>query len=344
VSWLRNTWYMAAWSEELAGDALFRRRLLGDPVLFFRKADGAIAAMVDRCPHRFAPLSMGTRDGDTVTCPYHGLGFDAGGKCVRNPFSDTIPKGTDIKTFVTHERDGIIWFWPGEAEKADTDLIPDFSMLFIEGHGAPVSGLMPMSANYQLGTDNLLDLSHIEFVHKGSFAGNGVIFAGHHQVVEEGNRLWSNWWMPGVDAPPHTFGIYDRGMKTDHWLDMRWDAPSAMYLQVGACPHGADRNDRPVVAHQAHILTPEDDDNTHYFWATTRNMPPSPEGDGMLRGLLEQAFVSEDKPIIEATYANMAGGSFWDMKPAFLGIDQGGTRARRVLEKLIRDEASATSV
>ncbi len=335
-----NAWYMAAWSHEIEGEALFRRRLLGEAVLLFRKQDGDFAAMVDRCPHRFAPLSMGDRQGDCISCPYHGLTFDATGTCVKNPFADKVPAGTSIRSFPAVERDGIVWIWPGDADKADAAAIPDFSALWIEGHGAPLSGLMPMKAPYQYGTDNLLDLSHIEFVHKGSFAGRGVIFAGTHEVVEEGDTLHSNWWMPGVDAPPHTMGMVEPGTKMDHWLDMRWNAPASMYLQVGAVMAGEDRTSNPIIAHQAHILTPEDDESTHYFWATTRSFPPSPEGDAMLRGLMEQAFVEEDKPIIEATYANMDGGDFWDMKPAFLGIDQGGTRARRKLEAMIKGEAN----
>lgn len=337
TEYLRNCWYMAAWSHEI-DDGLFRRRLLGEPVMLYRKQDSSVAAMVDRCPHRFAPLSLGTRDGDCVTCPYHGLTFDAAGKCVRNPFGEGIPKGTDLRLFPAIERDGIVWFWPGDPAQADEALVPDFSMMVIADHGAPIMGLMPMAANYQLGTDNLLDLSHIEFVHKGSFAGNGVIFAGQHEVTEEGRRLNSNWWMPGVPAPPHTFGILQPGTPTDHWLEMRWDPPASMYLQIGACLAGAARDDNPVIAHQAHILTPEDEHSTHYFWATTRGHPPSDEGDAMLRGLMEQAFIGEDKPIIEATYANMDGGDFWAMQPAFVGVDQAGTRARRKLEAMIKAE------
>jgi len=337
--YLSNAWYMAGWSHEI-GEVLLRRRLLGEPVLLYRKQDGTVAAMIDRCPHRYAPLSMGERDGDCVTCPYHGLTFDADGQCVRNPFSDTIPRGTKIRTFPVEERDGIAWFWAGDADKADPATIPDFSMLIVEGHGEPIMGHMPMAANYEMGTDNLLDLSHIEFVHKGSFAGNGVIFAGKHEVIEDGDTLHSNWFMPDVAAPPHTMGIYAPGTRTDHWLDMRWNAPASMYLQVGACLHGDSRETNPAIAHQAHILTPESADSTHYFWATSRGFPPSEEGDAMLRGLMEQAFVTEDKPIIEATYANMQGGDFWEMKPAFLGIDQGGTRARRKLEKMIAAEGA----
>lgn len=333
---LKNAWYMAAWSHEV-GEGMLRRRLLGEPALLMRKTDGSAIAMVDRCPHRFAPLSQGEREGDCVTCPYHGLTFDSSGACVRNPFSDKIPTGTSVQTFPVVERDHIVWFWPGNPDNADAETIPDFSAIVVNGH-APITGVMPMNAHYEYGTDNLMDLSHIEFVHKGTFAGRGVIFAGEHEIKVEGQSLHSNWWMPGIPAPAHTFGIYDPGMITDHWLNMRWDVPASMYLEVGACPEGGNRA-KGVIAHQAHILTPETEETTHYFWATSRQEPPSEQGDAMLAGLMEQAFSEEDKPIIEAAFANVDGADFWDRKPVSLGIDQGGTRARRIIEKLKKDEA-----
>lgn len=46
---VKSAWYMAAWSSEL-NDALFRRRLLGRQIVLFRKRDGSIAALDDRCP------------------------------------------------------------------------------------------------------------------------------------------------------------------------------------------------------------------------------------------------------------------------------------------------------
>lgn len=328
---LRNCWYMAAWSHEVGGSML-RRRLLGEPVLLLRKQDGMVVAMVDRCPHRFAPLSMGRREGDTVRCPYHGLAFNMAGQCVHNPFAEKLPNGASVQTFPACEKDGIVWFWPGDTDAADESSIPRFDRIIFNGH-APITGLMPMRANYEFGTDNLMDLSHIEFVHQGSFAGHGVIFAGKHEVVTEDTRLHSNWWMPDVPAPSHTFGIYPREMRTDHWLEMRWDPPASMYLQVGACPAGEAR-EGGVIVHQGHILTPETVDSTHYFWATSRSGPPSEEGDAMLTALMEQAFAGEDKPIIEAAFANLGGVDFWGRRPVSLGIDAGGTRARRMIERL----------
>ena len=336
---LTDAWYMAAWSDEI-GEALLRRRIAGEPILLYRKEDGTVAALTDRCSHRFAPLSMGEREGDIVRCPYHGLGFSADGRCVSNPFADTLPKGADICAWPIVERDAIVWLWAGAPDRADPAAIPDFSAL-ARPAGPPITGLMLMRAGYQFGTDNLLDLSHIEFVHKGSFAGAGVIFTGRHAVRQDGETLRSDWWMPGVAAPPHTMGVYPPDLICDHWLDMRWNAPASMLLEVGATPAGQPREEGCIVW-QAHILTPETETSTHYFWATTRSGDHAdPGADAFLRELMTQAFEGEDKPIIEAAFANLDGRDFWAGRPASLGIDQGGTRARRLIETMLRREAAA---
>jgi vanillate O-demethylase monooxygenase subunit len=342
TDYLRGAWYMAAWSDEI-GEALLRRQMLGEPILLYRRSDGAVAALTDRCPHRFAPLSRGQREGDNVRCPYHGLMFDAAGACVHNPFSEKLPKGASVRAWPTVERDGIVWLWAADAAAADEALIPDFGQVWRGPGGPPITGLMPLRANYEYATDNLMDLSHIEFVHKGSFAGAGVIFAGRHEVRQEGDTLHSDWWMPDVAAPAHTSGIYDREMRTDHWLDMRWNAPASMLLEIGATPAGRPRAEG-VIVRQAHILTPETDGSAHYFWATTRSSGEAGgPGDAIVRELMTQAFGEEDKPIIEAAFANLDGAGFWESQPVFIGIDAGGTRARRLLASMIERERRAAT-
>jgi vanillate O-demethylase monooxygenase subunit len=343
MPFLRNSWYMAAWSSEVDA-GLLHRRLLGIPIVLYRLTTGGIAALEDRCPHRFAPLSRGERRGDAIRCGYHGLTFDAYGHCIRNPFSERIPPGARVASFVTHERNGIVWLWAGAAELAEIQAVPDFDALYFRSGLSPICGYTRMQANYEFGTDNLMDLSHIEFVHKGSFAGAGVIFAGKHSVREESGALHSDWWMPGVAAPAHTYGIYPRDMVTDHWLDMRWQPPAAMQLEIGATPQGQPR-EHGVIVQQAHILTPETETTTHYFWATTRAVDiATDEGDTALRALMAQAFDIEDKPMIEAAYQNLEGADFWDRKPVYLGVDAGGTRARRMLQRLLAREGAETSV
>ena len=330
---LSDCWYMAAWKEEV-GEALLSRRIAGRRLVLFRAEDGSPVALDDRCPHRFAPLSIGRREGDSIACAYHGLVFDKAGACIRNPYSDRIPARAEVRTWRLEERDGVVWLWRGDAAAADPSTIPDFSMLAESPFSRTLHGYMLMRANYEFGTDNLMDLSHIEFVHTGSFAGAGVIFAGTHSVTGEGDTLRSNWWMPGVKAPGHTAGIYPRDMITDHWLDMRWNAPASMHLEIGATPAGQPR-DAGVITQQAHILSPETEGTTHYFWASTMPTPPgAPDMEPMLRQLFGQAFDEEDKPIIEAAYANLEGEDFWDQPPVSVGVDRGGVLARRKIQEL----------
>jgi vanillate O-demethylase monooxygenase subunit len=242
MSFVKNLWYMAGWSEELK-DQLLSRRIFDRQIVLFRKDDGDIAALADRCPHRFAPLSKGEKAGDAIQCGYHGLTFDGTGACIHNPFSDKIPAAAKVQSWTVVERHDIVWLWGGDPDEADPDFIPDFSMTENSATVRAVHGYTLLEAPYEFATDNLMDLSHIEFVHKGTFAGAGVIFAGTHDVTNEGEALRSNWWMPGVKAPPHTQGIYPPEMVTDHWLDMRWNAPASMHLEIGATPHGGARAD-----------------------------------------------------------------------------------------------------
>ncbi len=338
MTFLKNAWYMAAPSLEL-GDQLLARRLFDRAIVLFRKSDGTVAALADRCPHRFAPLSRGERVGDAIQCGYHGLTFDGHGACIRNPFAEKIPAAARVDSWAVVERDGIIWLWGGDPASANPALVPEFSAVSDSPTSRVVRGYTLLETPYEFGTDNLMDLSHIEFVHKGTFAGAGVIFAGQHVVKEEGNTLQSNWWMPAIPAPSHTAGIYPPDMICDHWLDMRWNAPASMYLQVGATPAGAPR-DQGIISHQYHILTPASATETHYFWGVARGHDlASAEVDGFMLQLFGEAFDAEDKPMIKAAYDNLEGQGFWDARPLSLGIDAGGTRARRKLEAMLRAES-----
>lgn len=327
---ISNAWYVLAWSEEVT-DQLLARKLLGKAMVLTRDANGEAVVIRDRCPHRFAPLSMGSLDGDLIVCRYHGLTFNRQGVCVRNPYSDRIPESARLDIFPTVERYGMIWVWTGERDLADPDRIPDFSITEGGEGYSRITGYTKLFADYQYGTDNLLDLSHIEFLHTGTFAGNGVIFAGEHSVIQEGDRLYSNWWMPGVPCPTALDQML--GLETiDHWFDMRWDAPANMLLQIGGTAPGGLKEEGATLE-QAHLLTPADVGETHYFWSNTMNFVMPPEHEAAFQKLLNDAFGVEDKPMIEASYAN-TDGDFWDQKPVSLGIDKGGALARRIVENI----------
>jgi len=139
MEFLRNAWYVAAWSEELSERALLARTLLEEPVVLFRTRDGTPAALFDRCPHRFAPLSRGKLRDDSIQCGYHGLCFDRTGACSHNPYNPGhAPPRARVRGYPLLERQGIVWIWMGDPDRVDTSLAPDFRIL---GQGA--SRLMP---------------------------------------------------------------------------------------------------------------------------------------------------------------------------------------------------------
>ena len=87
---VRNCWYVIAWDHEVPQDGLFSRTVLGEAILLYRTASGEITALRDRCCHRLAPLSKGRKEGDCVRCGYHGLLFDATGRCIEIPGSEAL--------------------------------------------------------------------------------------------------------------------------------------------------------------------------------------------------------------------------------------------------------------
>ena len=88
MGFLRNAWYAVAWSDEIAPGGQIRRKVLNEDLLIARRVRGEISVVRNRCPHRFAPLHLGQREGDVIECPYHGLRFDLSGKCLSNPHGD----------------------------------------------------------------------------------------------------------------------------------------------------------------------------------------------------------------------------------------------------------------
>jgi vanillate O-demethylase monooxygenase subunit len=145
--------------------------------------------------------------------------------------------------------------------------------------------------------------------------------------------------MPGVPAPSATRPPFAEGQSVDHWLDMRWNAPASMRLDIGATLPGKPRDAGFRVGGQAHIVTPESATTSHYFTANARHEAIDDERvDAYLRDLFAKAFDEEDKPVIEAAYANLEGTDFWAAKPLSLGVDVGGARARRKLEAMIAAE------
>ncbi|HSV45599.1 MAG TPA: aromatic ring-hydroxylating dioxygenase subunit alpha, partial [Ramlibacter sp.] len=326
MAYLRNVWYVAAWADEVAAGQLLARRLLDEPVVLFRDAAGAPHALFDRCPHRFAPLSMGKLcdGGASIRCGYHGLQFGTDGKCKHNPHGDgRIPPAAAVKSYPVMERWSLLWIWMGEPERADPSLIPAYPFLdtsdWYVGKDA-----MEIEANYVLESDNILDLSHIEYLHPGTL-GAGKAGEGSTAVTQEGNTVWSRRFIRNEVLPPFLYGAtgLPAGALCDRWLDVRWDAPACMYLQADLGLAGQPR-DKSIQTPQVHLFTPASQSQTHYFYALAMPRSLGPWAQEVARqnvAGLRAPFLMEDKPMVEAQQRAMQGRDFWDMKPVLLAVD-----------------------
>ena len=198
-----NAWYVAAMHDEVLAGSLLARTYLGEPVVLFRDANGVPHALLDRCPHRFAPLSKGQLidGGNELQCGYHGLQFGVDGRCSHNPHGP-IPKAAATRAFPTRERAGLIWIWMGVPELADDSRIPDYGDVTTAPEDATIRGYLPTKCDAMLLVDNILDLSHVDYLHTGSLGGGGL----HHvkPVVDEpaDNQVRIAWLSTGENAPP----------------------------------------------------------------------------------------------------------------------------------------------
>ncbi len=340
---LRNTWYVAALAAEVTATALFHRRLLDTAVLIYRKADGSVVALHDRCPHRFAPLHLGKRVGDQVQCLYHGLRFDSSGACTHSPHGDgNVPARACVRSFPLVERYGLLWIWMGDALQADATRIPVYEHLAGPNPNAIAHGYMHMPVHYELIVDNVMDLSHVDHVHGPLLNTAGKLSPQKPPVSEDESSVFVRWeWQQhppmGLLAPL----LPAPGDPAEHFLQVRWSAPSNMALVVGAV-QGSRDYERGLISWDFHLLTPETETSSHYFFASARNfmVDDAAFNQAKLESMIH-TFMTEDEPLIAAVQQEMGTSDFWSLKPALLSCDPAPVKARRRLQQLIDAEGAA---
>lgn len=341
MGFLSNAWYAAGWSGELREQPL-GRRYLGQPVVLYRDEQGEPVALDGRCPHRFAPLGLGTVVGDAIECGYHGLRFGRDGRCVHNPHGE-IPKAVALRTFPVVERDGVIWIWMGEADRADASRIVDTHFLVDHENFTAVSGYLHVNAAYQLVIDNLLDLTHAAYIHRGDlsseeFGGDNMT----HRFRQEGVSIHSDYLFANVHPSPG-LKVFWPDEKTDVRALMHLTAASTLYLDFRMGAVGGDP-EKGVLLPSLHLIAPETETSTHYFYALGRNvaLEDAAVTDAM-EALTKRAFTQEDEPMIRACQDMMGTDDFFGLDPVMLKSDVAAVRARLLLAKLIREEETEAS-
>ena len=334
---LRNVWYVAAWSKEVGRQPL-GRVILGEPVVLFRATDGRLGVLRDACPHRAVPLSMGTVVGDHIRCPYHGLEFDTGGVCRANAHVKGPPDRIKDKTYPAVERDGIVWIWMGDPALADPGRIIDYSLMGEAGPFTVCTGYLKINGDYRLAIDNLMDLAHAEFIHPNTVGSPGSTEVEQVEVLVEDGAVTVK--TPRPDLPPNAVDRvwWTKTPHVDQYLDMTWRPASNMFLDISVTAPGGERSEG-IRTPGMHLLTPETERSTHYFWAFGRDFEKdNKELDAIITATVGAAFTAEDTPMIESAQRML---DMTDMKLMnFTKGDAGSAHVRRALHRSLQEEAA----
>ncbi|MEX8192638.1 Rieske 2Fe-2S domain-containing protein [Comamonas guangdongensis] len=337
-----DQWYVAGFSWELK-DAPLARTLLGQPLVLFRTADGQVAALEDRCCHRELPLSCGTVEDRGLRCGYHGMLYDHGGRCLEIPGQERIPAKACVKSFELRERDQILWIWMGTTPDSRPAAEPPAYAVHSDPDYRFGGGVYHYDAPYQLIHDNLLDLSHLGYVHLKTIGGNASIHMNAElKVSQEGDSVKVVRWMPDSEPPPTYAAAWPFKGRIDRWQEVEFH-PSHVRIWTGAMDKDADRLDNPqrqgFHMRGFHGVTPETETSAHYFWTIATNPHPGMQDPTQLVIDQTAATFEEDKVVIEAQFRNQQ--RFGSRPVVDIHVDVGPNRARRVIERLRAASARA---
>lgn len=336
---LRNCWYVAAWSKDI-GRKLQAETFLGEDIVFYRQEDGTPVALEDACPHRKLPLSDGNLKGDTVECGYHGLTFDCSGTCVSAPTQpDSIPRRAIVRSYPVVDRYRLLWIWMGDPDLADPELIFPVENFDDPTWGLTDGGALDIDCNYLWVCDNLLDPSHVAWVHVTSFAG------------------------AGTDEEPLNLEKTDRGVIVSRWIENKPPSPyyanlvaftgdcdrlqhyemclpaiglnKSIYSPVGTGGYGKPHVGDTFVNISYNFMTPIDENRTRYFWFQHRNSDPDNQQVNTFMNDGARMAFEEDRAVLEKVHAGMKAMHTPNID---LGLDAGAKQFRLMLDRKIAAE------
>ncbi len=339
-----NAWYAAAWSHEIRRE-LSARTICGKDVVLYRRSDGQAAALEDACWHRLLPLSLGRLQGDEVVCGYHGLVFNADGRCTYMPAQKTINPSACVRAYPLAERHRLVWLWPGDPALADPALIPDFHWNDDTEWVGEGGTFYSLQCDYRLVIDNLMDLTHETYVHAGSI-GDEAITSAPFEVTHTDRTATVTRWMIDIEPPPFWKRQLGREGHVDRWQVIHFQAPSTVVGDVGVAltGTGAPEGDRSQGVNGAFLaaITPESETSCHYFWNFVRTFRTDDEG---LTRDIQRAHVNDGHGVYDQDHAVLEAQQKALLRhprlPFYnLNIDAGALWARRLIDDLLAREGA----
>ncbi|MFK7978216.1 MAG: Rieske 2Fe-2S domain-containing protein [Halioglobus sp.] len=349
-SMVQNRWYMAAFANEISREPI-ERTFLNKPVVLYRKEDGTPVALYGLCPHRYFPLAKGRLEGDAIVCGYHGFKFSDSGDCIDIPSQDNVTSKFCQPVYPLQERGPICWIWMGDSDKCDADLIPpyhDFGLNPPDWHYSS-ENYFHLKGRAQLLVDNLMDLSHLPYIHSQLGGGGGnelkkIPLAVEqrelsYRTVRSGKMPWNPFLAKVFGEEAEFSGLADFEVVSDFYGPelIRTGLPKLTVL-------GDDKKPKCLGWMSIlHAITPETETTTHYFGFSTRNFRQGNEALDISQLEMELEVRQQDVDAIGAVEARLDVAAEFQ-KELSARADRPAFEARKRIDAMLAEENGTTNV
>jgi phenylpropionate dioxygenase-like ring-hydroxylating dioxygenase large terminal subunit len=335
---IRHAWYVVALSSEVSRTPV-GRDVMDTSLVLYRDENGDAVALANRCCHRSFPLAHGSLEGDNIRCGYHGLLYARDGRCMEIPMQDKIPPQLRVRAYPLIERAPFLWAWFGAPEAADETLLPHPAWL-----GAPdwdmYIGYLPIAASYVHMHENLLDLSHLSFLHPKTFGTPEYARAPVELAIKGDDiQVWRHveCVLPDIYAVP----LQWQGQRARRSSGSHFVAPG-LHVNTGILrnlEHADDAQALVPTIRVAQVITPINRHQLHYWFAGCRNFARDrPDMDDFMRNAQIKAF-TEDQFAMEQMARMQHVDQQGDFTEMHIPTDAAGLAMRRLLQAMVARES-----
>lgn len=337
---IRNAWYAVALASEVGRQPL-ARDVLETSLVLYRDTAGQVVALANRCCHRGFPLAHGSLEGDAIRCGYHGLLYGPDGRCIEIPMQDKVPPALCLKRYPVIERAPFVWAWFGDCALADPAALPHPEWLGSSAWDLYI-GYLEIGASYVHLHENLLDLSHLSFLHATTFGTPEYARAPVELAVRGADiQVWRHVEcnLPDIYAVP----LQWQGMRVKRSSGSQFVAPG-LHVNTGILENlelPAAAQDPVPTIRVAQVITPIDRGHVHYWFAGCRNFARHDPGIDEFMKKAQIAAFSEDQFAMEQIQRLARIDGAEPFVEQHIPTDAAGIAMRRHLRALSLAEAAA---
>jgi phenylpropionate dioxygenase-like ring-hydroxylating dioxygenase large terminal subunit len=319
---LRHWWHPVARTEDV-GDSPYRVELLGTPWVIARLGDG-LSAFLDRCPHRFAPLSAGRIIQGELECAYHGWRYQNDGHCAAIPAlgenAKLPPRACLVPAAGVQERYGLVWIAPEQPRVGLLDL-PDWgNPEYALGWLTP--RVTSIGAGYMM--DNFIDFAHFPFLHRATIGAEAATVIESYEVERDGWSFSFSYTQAfnNHEDPAVTEGT--RPLLQTRTMELRFVAPFSLWVRYTNHEQGA-------IGNIALFVQPETSDRSKLYNCLYRN-DLGGDSDALKAALEFEAQILDEDVALQSLY------DVWDLPlDPRMEVHTRADRATVELRRILRD-------